>query len=122
MGVVGPARSVGAPCRPLPAGQARGPHIGAAGGAQPLQHAHRLGELPGGEGAGGALVDGVPVHAVRSMGYVASQEVIFGALGQTLSIRHDSWDRTSYMPGVLLGIRSVGSCDGLVVGLENFMA
>ena len=51
-----------------------------------------------------------------------SQEVIFGSLGQTLSIRHDSWDRTSYMPGVLLGIRSVGSCDGLVVGLENFMA
>ena len=62
------------------------------------------------------------VHSVRSMGYVASQEVIFGSLGQTLSIRHDSWDRTSYMPGVLLGIRSVGSCDGLVVGLENFMA
>ena len=74
------------------------------------------------EGARGALVDGVPVHSVRSMGYVASQEVIFGSLGQTLSIRHDSWDRTSYMPGVLLGIRSVGSCDGLVVGLENFMA
>ncbi|MFR3091352.1 MAG: dihydrodipicolinate reductase C-terminal domain-containing protein [Eggerthella lenta] len=72
--------------------------------------------------ARGALVDGVPVHSVRSMGYVASQEVIFGSLGQTLSIRHDSWDRTSYMPGVLLGIRSVGSCDGLVVGLENFMA
>ena len=69
-----------------------------------------------------SFVDGVPVHSVRSMGYVASQEVIFGSLGQTLSIRHDSWDRTSYMPGVLLGIRSVGSCDGLVVGLENFMA
>ncbi|MFQ9180426.1 MAG: 4-hydroxy-tetrahydrodipicolinate reductase [Eggerthella lenta] len=79
-------------------------------------------EIEGAEGARGALVDGVPVHSVRSMGYVASQEVIFGSLGQTLSIRHDSWDRTSYMPGVLLGIRSVGSCDGLVVGLENFMA
>ncbi|WP_290073213.1 dihydrodipicolinate reductase C-terminal domain-containing protein, partial [Adlercreutzia caecimuris] len=69
-----------------------------------------------------ALVDGVPVHSVRSMGYVASQEVIFGSLGQTLTIRHDSWDRTSYMPGVLLGIRSVGEREGLIVGLETFMA
>lgn len=79
-------------------------------------------ELPGKEGARGALVEGVPVHAVRSMGYVASQEVIFGSMGQSLTIRHDSWDRTSYMPGVLLGIRSVGKCSGLIVGLENFMA
>lgn len=79
-------------------------------------------EIEGAEGARGALVNGVPVHAVRSMGYVASQEVVFGSLGQTLSIRHDSWDRTSYMPGVLLGIRCVGECEGLVVGLENFMA
>ena len=67
-------------------------------------------------------MDGVPVHSVRSMGYVASQEVVFGSLGQTLSIRHDSWDRASYMPGVLLGIRSVGAEEGLIVGLENFMA
>ena len=66
-------------------------------------------------------IDGVPVHSVRSMGFVASQEVIFGSLGQTLTIRHDSWDRTSYMPGVLLGIRSVGERAGLIVGLENFM-
>ena len=79
-------------------------------------------EIVGCEGARGALVEGVPVHSVRSMGYVASQEVVFGSMGQTLTIRHDSWDRTSYMPGVLLGIRSVGKCDGLVVGLENFMA
>lgn len=79
-------------------------------------------EIPGAEGARGALVDGVPVHSVRSMGYVASQEVVFGSLGQTLSIRHDSWDRASYMPGVLLGIRSVGAEEGLIVGLENFMA
>lgn len=78
-------------------------------------------EMEGMEGARGALVDGVPVHAVRSMGYVASQEVVFGSMGQTLSIRHDSWDRTSYMPGVLLGIRSVGAHAGLIVGLENFM-
>lgn len=78
-------------------------------------------EIEGAEGARGALVAGVPVHSVRSMGYVASQEVVFGSMGQTLTIRHDSWDRTSYMPGVLLGIRSVGEREGLVVGLENFM-
>lgn len=78
-------------------------------------------ELSTAEGARGALVKGVPVHAVRSMGYVASQEVIFGSLGQTLTIRHDSWDRNSYMPGVLLGIKSVIDRTGLIVGLENFM-
>jgi 4-hydroxy-tetrahydrodipicolinate reductase len=55
------------------------------------------------------------------MGFVATQEVIFGSMGQTLTIKHDSWDRTSYMPGVLLGIRSVGDKSGLIVGLENFM-
>lgn len=79
-------------------------------------------EIEGGEGARGALVDGVPVHAVRSAGYMASQEVIFGSLGQVLTIRHDSTDRACYMPGVLLGIRSVGEREGLVVGLENFMS
>ena len=78
-------------------------------------------EIDGCDGARGALVEGVPVHSVRSMGYVATQEVIFGSMGQTLTIKHDSWDRTSYMPGVLLGIRSVGEMSGLVVGLENFM-
>ena len=78
-------------------------------------------EIAGCEGARGALVEGVPVHSVRSMGFVATQEVIFGSMGQTLSIKHDSWDRTSYMPGVLLGIRSVGARSGLIIGLENFM-
>lgn len=78
-------------------------------------------ELNGMEGARGAEIDGVYVHSVRSMGFVASQEVIFGSFGQTLSIRHDSWDRQSYMPGVLLGIRSVEGKSGLIVGLENFM-
>lgn len=78
-------------------------------------------EMPGCEGARGALVDGVPVHSVRSMGFVATQEVIFGSMGQTLTIKHDSWDRSSYMPGVLLGIRNVGSQSGLIIGLENFM-
>ena len=78
-------------------------------------------EIEGCEGARGALVDGVPVHSVRSMGFVATQEVIFGSFGQTLTIKHDSWDRTSYMPGVLLGIRSVGEREGLIIGLESFM-
>ena len=78
-------------------------------------------ELESAQGARGALVAGVPVHSVRSMGFVATQEVIFGSMGQTLTIKHDSWDRTSYMPGVLLGIRSVGEQTGLIVGLENFM-
>jgi 4-hydroxy-tetrahydrodipicolinate reductase len=78
-------------------------------------------ELEGAEGARGANIDGIPVHSVRSMGYVASQEVIFGSFGQTLTIRHDSWDRESYMPGVLLGVRSVQDREGLIVGLENFM-
>lgn len=78
-------------------------------------------EIEGAEGARGALISGVPVHSVRSMGYVASQEVLFGSMGQSLTIRHDSWDRASYMPGVLLGIRSVGEHEGLIVGLENFL-
>ena len=79
-------------------------------------------EIEGCEGARGALVDGGPVHSVRSMGYVASHEVVFGSMGQSLAIRHDSWDRTSYMPGVLLGIRSVGEQQGLIVGFENVRA
>ncbi|MGI6591365.1 MAG: 4-hydroxy-tetrahydrodipicolinate reductase [Eggerthellaceae bacterium] len=79
-------------------------------------------EIPGAEGARGALVEGVPVHSVRSMGFVASQEVIFGSMGQTLTIRHDSWDRMSYMPGVLLAIRRMPECSGLIVGLENFLS
>lgn len=96
--------------------------IAEARGHRASEASGRETEIPGAEGARGALVDGVPVHSVRSMGYVASQEVVFGSLGQTLSIRHDSWDRASYMPGVLLGIRSVGAEEGLIVGLENFMA
>ncbi|MCL2757460.1 MAG: 4-hydroxy-tetrahydrodipicolinate reductase [Coriobacteriia bacterium] len=80
-------------------------------------------ESAGNEGARGANVEGVPVHAIRSNGFVASQEVIFGSPGQTLTIRHDSIDRSSYMPGVMLAIRSVasGTRSGLIVGLENLM-
>ncbi len=95
--------------------------ISEARGGRASEAPGRETEIEGAEGARGALVAGVPVHSVRSMGYVASQEVVFGSMGQTLTIRHDSWDRTSYMPGVLLGIRSVGEREGLVVGLENFM-
>lgn len=78
-------------------------------------------ELPDMEGARGALVDGVSVHSVRLPGLVAHQEVLFGGQGQTLSIRHDSIDRTSFMPGVVLACRAIGACTGLVVGLENLM-
>ncbi len=78
-------------------------------------------EVTGADGARGAFIENVPVHSVRSMGFVASQEVIFGSMGQSLTIRHDSWDRSSYMPGVLLGIRNVKEHSGLIVGLENFM-
>lgn len=96
--------------------------ISDARGNKPSSAPGRETEMEGCEGARGALIEGVPVHSVRSMGYVASQEVVFGSMGQTLTIRHDSWDRTSYMPGVLLGIRSVGEREGLIIGLENFMA
>jgi 4-hydroxy-tetrahydrodipicolinate reductase len=73
------------------------------------------------DGARGALVGDVPVHSVRLRGLVAHQEVLFGGLGETLSIRHDSLDRAGFMPGVLLGIRSVISRPGITFGLEHFM-
>ncbi|MBU2603417.1 MAG: 4-hydroxy-tetrahydrodipicolinate reductase [Actinobacteria bacterium] len=63
----------------------------------------------------------VPVHSVRLPGLVAHQEVIFGGLGQTLTIRHDSLARESFMPGVVLAVKRVGALQGLVVGLENIM-
>jgi 4-hydroxy-tetrahydrodipicolinate reductase len=67
------------------------------------------------------VVDGVPVHAVRLRGLVASQEVILGGAGEVLTIRHDSIDRASFMPGVLLGIRRVPDRPGLTVGLEHLL-
>jgi 4-hydroxy-tetrahydrodipicolinate reductase len=70
----------------------------------------------GGEGAGG-----VRVHSVRLPGLVAHEEVIFGATGQSLSIRHDSYDRRSFMPGVLLAVRTVADRPGLTVGLEPLL-
>lgn len=68
-------------------------------------------------GARGAEVAGVPVHSVRMRGLVAHQEVLFGTTGETLTIRHDSYNRASFMPGVLLAVRSVLRRPGLTVGL-----
>jgi 4-hydroxy-tetrahydrodipicolinate reductase len=73
------------------------------------------------DGARGALIEDVPVHSVRLPGLVAHEEILFGGVGETLTIRHDSLDRTSFMPGVLLGVRSVVSRPGLTVGLENVL-
>lgn len=73
------------------------------------------------EGARGADVDGIAVHSVRLAGLVAHQEVLFGTLGETLTIRHDSIDRTSFVPGVLLAVRKVGQFDGLTVGIEPLL-
>lgn len=73
------------------------------------------------EGARGALVGDVPVHSIRLRGLIAHQEVLFGGLGETLTIRHDSLDRAGFMPGVLLGVRQISSHPGLTVGLEKFM-
>ncbi|MDE0802005.1 MAG: 4-hydroxy-tetrahydrodipicolinate reductase [Acidimicrobiales bacterium] len=68
----------------------------------------------GGKGPGG-----IPVHSVRMRGMVAHQEVLLGATGQTLSIRHDSYDRDSFMPGVLVGVKKVADLPGLTVGLDT---
>lgn len=73
------------------------------------------------EGARGADVDGVPVHAVRMTGMVAHEQVILGAAGQTLTIKQDSYDRESFVPGVLLGVDKITSAAGLTVGLEKFL-
>jgi len=73
------------------------------------------------DGARGADVAGIRVHSVRSRGLVAHQEVLLGGLGETLTIRHDSMDRTSFTPGVLAGLRAIGDHPGLTVGLEHFL-
>jgi 4-hydroxy-tetrahydrodipicolinate reductase len=73
------------------------------------------------EGARGADVDGVPVHAVRLRGLLAHQEVLFGGEGETLIIRHDSLHHRCFMPGILLGVRRVVSTPGLTFGLEHFL-
>jgi 4-hydroxy-tetrahydrodipicolinate reductase len=73
-------------------------------------------------GARGGSLNGIHIHSVRLPGFVASQEVIFGGLGQTLKIRHDSISRESFMPGVIMAVRKIKSLNGLVYGLENLLS
>jgi 4-hydroxy-tetrahydrodipicolinate reductase len=75
-------------------------------------------EVPG---ARGAEIDGIRVHGVRLRGLIAHQEVLFGAEGETLTIRHDSLDRASFMPGVVAGVRAVQTRPGLTVGIESVL-
>ncbi len=89
----------------------------AEAGAGPLPDA-TTDELPG---ARGATVDGVHVHSVRLPGLVAHQEVLLGTTGETLTLRHDSLDRASFMPGVLLAVRAVLDRPGLTIGLEPLL-
>lgn len=72
-------------------------------------------------GARGARIDGISVHAIRARGFVASQEVVLGGPGETLTVRHDSHDRGSFMPGVLTALRAVGDLRGLTVGLDPLL-
>ena len=76
-------------------------------------------EIPG---ARGSNIEGIPVHAVRMQGLVAHQEVVFGSLGETLTIRHDSFDRESFMPGVLLAIRNISKKPGLTIGIDDLIS
>lgn len=73
------------------------------------------------DGARGADVDGIRVHGLRIRGMVAHQEVILGGTGETLTIRHDSFDRASFTPGVLTGVRKIAEKPGLTIGLESFL-
>ena len=73
------------------------------------------------DGARGADVDGIRVHGIRLRGLIAHQEVLFGDVGETLTIRHDSMDRESFMAGVVVGIRRIVDTPGLTVGLEHFL-
>ncbi|HEX3731453.1 MAG TPA: 4-hydroxy-tetrahydrodipicolinate reductase, partial [Mycobacteriales bacterium] len=75
----------------------------------------------GRDGARGADIAGVPVHAVRLRGLVAHQEVLFGGVGETLTIRHDTYDRAAFMPGVLLAVRAVLHRPGLTVDLDSLL-
>jgi len=73
------------------------------------------------EGARGALVDGVPVHAVRLRGLVSHQEVLLGTTGETFTLRHDSLDVASFTHGVLVGVRGVSARPGLTIGLDTYL-
>jgi 4-hydroxy-tetrahydrodipicolinate reductase len=97
-----------------------------AAGIAAARRAAGLGAVPdatasGLDGARGAVVDGIHVHAVRLRGLVAHQEVLLGNPGEQLTIRHDSFDRSSFMPGVLHAVRTVASRPGLTVGLEHYL-
>lgn len=105
-----------------PSGTARA----TAAGIAAARAAAGLGPMPDAttqqlEGARGADVDGVRVHSVRLQGLVAHQEVLLGTAGETLTIRHDSYDRASFMPGVLTAVRAVSNRPGLTVGLEPLL-
>jgi len=88
------------------------------------RHREGAAEPPAGEvvpGARGAHVEGIRIHSVRLPGLIAHQEVIFGGPGETLTIRHDSYDRESFMPGVVLAVKAVSSRHGLTLGLESLL-
>ncbi|HEX7352997.1 4-hydroxy-tetrahydrodipicolinate reductase [Brachybacterium sp.] len=89
----------------------------AAGGLGPVPDATEKDPA----GARGAVVDGIHVHAVRQRGLVAHEVVQFGGVGEQFTVRHDSFDRISFMPGVLLGVREVAAHPGLTVGLDGYM-
>jgi len=97
----------------LAAARDRGP-----GGPWPADRTASM-VVPGARG--GEAPGAVRVHSVRLPGLVAHQEVIFGAVGQSLSIRHDAYDRTSFMPGVLLAVKAVGGLPGLTIGLDSLL-
>lgn len=89
----------------------------AAAKSEPMPDATRD-EIPG---ARGAVIGDVHVHAVRLQGLIAHQEVILGGPGESLTIRHDSYDRESFMPGVILGIRKISGHQGVVYGLDEYL-
>lgn len=86
--------------------------------ARPRPQSDEYEKIPG---VRGGQVDQIHIHSVRLPGLVAHQEVIFGGLGQSLTIRHDSYDRVSFMPGVILAIKKMIHKQGLVYGLENLL-
>ena len=103
-----------------------GTAIATARGIAGAREAVGLGTMPDAttdevDGARGAELDGVRVHSVRLAGLVAHQEVLFGSLGETLTIRHDSIDRVSFMPGVILAVKGVPDRPGLTVGIDALL-
>jgi 4-hydroxy-tetrahydrodipicolinate reductase len=89
--------------------------------ARGYQEHQTVDELVKVKGARGGEMDGIHLHSVRLPGFMAHQEVIFGGIGQTLSIRHDSLNRTSFMPGVILAVKDIMKRSGVTYGLENLI-